>query len=410
MGSSAEAKNPILSQGTQRDKVDDSGSAKDVGRNQTKNSAGTKVYLLKARRRAAILGLAKEGLPRKTWKGHEVKDWGYRTDGVLNLVIFAAYRKSFESISELRPETEISIHGGSGDWPEHSMDRYMNASDGLPIIVSGSSYEAFLEIVIPWSYGGRDAFGEKYENAHKNVLEIGENSPEWSEKKSEAIWRGAAGCSVGCAKRGRLYFPSNHIEQCTDDKKGWDANNAGRTWGCEESGPALRHQRMQLVNISVLHGKECGLDARITAWNNHENTLRTAGMTAEEFENFKGDRMGEEEQAKFKYLVNVQNNGFADRLWRILALKVVVLQEMHAFREFFYDMLIPWVHYVPIKTDLSDLCEKIQWAKDNDDKARIIAENAHEFVRNQLSLDNINLYVATLIHRIGELTVQGHNM
>ena len=120
--------------------------------------------------------------------------------------------------------------------------------------------------------------------------------------------------------------------------------------------------------------------------------------------------MDEVEQAKFKYIVNVQNNGFADRLWRILALKVVVLQEMHAFREFFYDMLIPWVHYVPIKTDLSDLCEKIQWAKDNDDKARIIAENAHEFVRNQLSLDNINLYVATLIHRIGELTVQGHNM
>ena len=73
------------------------------------------------------------------------------------------------------------------------MDRYMNASDGLPIIVSGSSYEAFLEIVIPWSYGGRDAFGEKYENAHKNVLEIGENSPEWSEKKSEAIWRGRLG-------------------------------------------------------------------------------------------------------------------------------------------------------------------------------------------------------------------------
>ena len=66
---------------------------------------------------------------------------------------------------------------------------------------------AFSVIVIPWSYGGRDAFGEKYENAHKNVLEIGENSPEWSEKKSEAIWRGAAGCSVGCAKRGRLYFP-----------------------------------------------------------------------------------------------------------------------------------------------------------------------------------------------------------
>ena len=73
-------------------------------------------------------------------------------------------------------------------------------------------------------------------------------------------------------------------------------------------------------------------------------------------------------------------------------------------------MLIPWVHYVPIKTDLSDLCEKIRWVKDNDDKARVIAENAHEFVRDQLSLDNVNLYVATLIHRMGELTIQGQNI
>ena len=63
-----------------------------------------------------------------------------------------------------------------------------------------------------------------------------------------------------------------------------------------------------------------------------------------------------------------------------------------------------------ISIEAAELLENFQWSKDNDDKARIIAENAHEFVRNQLSLDNINLYVATLIHRIGELTVQGHNM
>ena len=415
LGSSAEAAiDLILSQeDTNDDKVDDSGSAKRCWEKPDEKFCWNEGLSIKEHVDAQLHPwISKGGITPKDVERTRSEGSGViRTDGSVEPSSFLPYiGRALKAYPELRPETEISIHGGSGDWQEHSMDRYMNASDGLPIIVSGSSYEAFLEIVIPWSYGGRDAFGEKYENAHKNVLEIGENSPEWSEKKSEAIWRGAAGCSVGCAKRGRLYFPSNYIEQCTDDKKGWDANNAGRTWGCEESGPALRHQRMQLVNISVLHGKECGLDARITAWNNHENTLRTAGMTAEELENFKGDRMGEEEQAKFKYIVNVQNNGFADRLWRILALKVVVLQEMHAFREFFYDMLIPWVHYVPIKTDLSDLCEKIQWAKDNDDKARIIAENAHEFVRNQLSLDNINLYVATLIHRIGELTVQGHNM
>jgi hypothetical protein len=27
----------------------------------------------------------------------------------------------------------------------------------------------------------------------------------------------------------------------------------------------------------------------------------------------------------------------------------------------------PWVHYVPVKIDLSDFDEKMEWAKDNDE-------------------------------------------
>ena len=326
---------------------------------------------------------------------------------------YSYVERALRAYPELRPETEICIHRGGGDWPENAVRDYANISDGLPISVTGSSYEAFLDILLPWDYGGRDAFGEKYEQEHEKVLEIGMKSLEWSQKKDIAVWRGSVGCSVGCADKGALYFPSNHIQQCSDDHTdgGWDANKAGHTWGCDQSKAALRHQRIKLAIMSLHRGQECGLDARITTWNEHAGTLREyAGMTSEEMENLLGGRYSEEEQAEFKYIVNVQNNGFADRLWRLLALKVVVLQEMHAFREFFYDMLIPWVHYVPFKTDLSDLCEKIQWLRDNDEKARIIAENAQAFVRDQLSLDNINLYVATLVHRIGKLTVQSQNI
>ena len=320
--------------------------------------------------------------------------------------------RALKAYPELRPETDICIHKTNGDWPESTLRDCLD-NNFCPLSIVGSSYEAFLDIAIPYSYGNRDAFGDKYEEKHKNVLEIGTNSPEWSQKKNTAVWRGSVGCSVGCADKGELYFPSNHIQHCSDDHKAgsWDANKAGRTWGCDQSKAAVRHQRMQLANMSFHRGEECGLDAAITTWNEHEGTLREySGMTSEELGNLKRAGYSEREQATYKYIVNVQNNGFADRLWRLLALKVVVLQEMHAFREFFYDMLIPWVHYVPIKTDLSDLCEKIQWLRDNDEKAREIAENAHEFVREQLSLDNINLYVASLIHRIGQLTVQGHNL
>ena len=33
-------------------------------------------------------------------------------------------------------------------------------------------------------------------------------------------------------------------------------------------------------------------------------------------------------------------------------------------------LLQPWVHYIPVKADLSDLVERIHWARDNDDKAK----------------------------------------
>jgi hypothetical protein len=59
---------------------------------------------------------------------------------------------------------------------------------------------------------------------------------------------------------------------------------------------------------------------------------------------------------------------------------------------YFYDELIPWKHYVPVKADLSDLQEKIQWAKEHDAMAHEIAENARAFVLTHLMPEHILLY------------------
>jgi hypothetical protein len=36
------------------------------------------------------------------------------------------------------------------------------------------------------------------------------------------------------------------------------------------------------------------------------------------------------------------------------------------FVEFFYEALIPWVHYIPVREDMSDLEEKLAFATEND--------------------------------------------
>ena len=40
------------------------------------------------------------------------------------------------------------------------------------------------------------------------------------------------------------------------------------------------------------------------------------------------------------------------------------------YYEYFYRELEPWVHYVPLKRDISDVVEKVTWARENDEKVR----------------------------------------
>ena len=54
--------------------------------------------------------------------------------------------------------------------------------------------------------------------------------------------------------------------------------------------------------------------------------------------------------------------------------------------QWFYDRLIPWVHYVPLKRDLSDLYAKISWLRTHDDKAKWISKQGRLFVQNYLKM------------------------
>lgn len=58
----------------------------------------------------------------------------------------------------------------------------------------------------------------------------------------------------------------------------------------------------------------------------------------------------------------------AYRLPYLLAGDSVVLKHDSIYYEHFYKQLQPWVHYIPFKADLSDLLEKIQWARDHDEE------------------------------------------
>jgi predicted metal-dependent hydrolase len=54
-------------------------------------------------------------------------------------------------------------------------------------------------------------------------------------------------------------------------------------------------------------------------------------------------------------------------------------------------------HYVPIKEDLSDLIQKIQWCRDNDKKCEQIAKNGLDFFRTYLQKDGVLQYMQKIL-------------
>ena len=69
---------------------------------------------------------------------------------------------------------------------------------------------------------------------------------------------------------------------------------------------------------------------------------------------------------QYKYQVSVDGTVAAYRLPYLLAGDSVVLKQNSPYYEFFYKQLQPYKHYIPVKADLSDLLDRIQWAKEHD--------------------------------------------
>ena len=90
---------------------------------------------------------------------------------------------------------------------------------------------------------------------------------------------------------------------------------------------------------------------------------------------------------KYSILIDIEGNGYSGRLKHLLWSHRPLLLVDRPHKEFFFEFLIAWEHYIPVKRDLTDLIEKTKWCLNNYDKALIIAENAFQFSKLYLTRD-----------------------
>ncbi|KAJ7812697.1 hypothetical protein B0H13DRAFT_2144127 [Mycena leptocephala] len=77
-------------------------------------------------------------------------------------------------------------------------------------------------------------------------------------------------------------------------------------------------------------------------------------------------------------------NSFSQQCFNLLRSGSLVFKSS-TFSGFFDDWLKPYVHYIPVLPDLSDLEKKIMWAIENDDEARQIQTNGLEYATRVLT-------------------------
>lgn len=182
------------------------------------------------------------------------------------------------------------------------------------------------------------------------------------------------------------------------------------------TGRLNNNQRIHLAKISSewdTRDQRSLLDAGLTSWNLSDK-IDSGGfvhyLIPKEME-ANGVRLKQKmpmnEQVCYKYLINMDGHTAPNRTSWILnsGCLMLLVDSLYNDQTWTDNNLKPWKHYVPIKSDLSDLEEKILWCRANDDECKKIVKQAKVFAKTYYNKDTIAEYMAYMMNRFAANSV-----
>ena len=99
------------------------------------------------------------------------------------------------------------------------------------------------------------------------------------------------------------------------------------------------------------------------------------------------------DHCKYSFLIDLQGIGYSGRVKLLLFSGRCLFLQEREFEEWFYQYLVPYVHFIPLRNDLSDLEEKYNWAVNNPNEADKIAINAQRLAADILTRKGAVRYI-----------------
>lgn len=188
------------------------------------------------------------------------------------------------------------------------------------------------------------------ERGYEDFLQSDADIPSWSTRKSVIFWRGS---TTGVIEGADIYA------------NGFGADTLERL-------PRYRMCRLlQTTDVSsdvgIVAIVQCSdIDIRFVA-----DRLAAEQLLAE--------YIPPRGIAQYKFLIDMDGNANSWNVLQRLRLGCCIIKVESSWIQWISHRIEPWVHYVPVKADLSDLLEKVDWCRMHDRQAEQIAENGRRF-------------------------------
>lgn len=197
----------------------------------------------------------------------------------------------------------------------------------------------------------------------------------WEERTAKLFWRGS---DTGCLLPDSC---ESGVCSCTN----WTSSN----W------PRFPRSKLTLTS-TVVPARVDALFTKNVVHHDCAENFDAAGLWVD-------DLVPPEKHVHYKYLMYIDGLSFSDRLYWLMLTNSLIFRSDSQLRVWIDSGLQPWEHYVPVAENLTDLVDRLDWARANDKESAAIATAGTNFARRDLSLEGSIYYFYRLLLRLADL-------
>jgi hypothetical protein len=249
---------------------------------------------------------------------------------------------------------------------------YNIVHDLFPIF-SQSKISSYSDMIYPspWYWYEKVAYDEKKDRP-------------WSEKKDKLYWRGST--TGGFSRNGgwRRQHRQHFVKKINSpDQAKIMVNKGGDENPKWEVSEVPRGQHRDLIDVHFSHVGQCD-----------------PGDCDAQIEFFEVTNMVDQQDAwSYKYLLDIDGNAFSGRFYAFLQSRSLTFK-LAVFREWHYEWLKPWLHYIPLSLQGNDWLEAVRFfssTKLGHNEAERIAMASREWANKVIRKEDMEAWFFRLL-------------